>query len=69
LTPLTDTLPELLAEPDPMLMPDMLELLEPLELAAVAAVAVVDDEGTVRFLSALAQPASTIAEVAIAAVR
>ena len=50
-----------------MLMPDM--PLEPFELAAVAAVVVVDDEGTVRFLSALAQPASRVATAAIAAVR
>ena len=46
-----------------MLMPDM-----PLELFELAAVAV-DDEGTVRFLSALAQPASRVANAIIAAAR
>ena len=47
-----------------MFMPAM--PLEPFELAAVAAV---DDEGTVRFFSALAQPASRVANAIIAAAR
>ena len=54
LTPSTDTLPALLLEPEPMFMPGM-----PLELFELADVVVV--EGTVRFFSALAQPASRIA--------